>query len=224
MAKNRKAAEAVCLKWINEILPGSDNVAFYKEAFAKMSDKEFDGFIEGLKDGTKQLAIVAPNGGAPKLEVGRNLRIAKELGHEFFEKIWFDHGDDRPPYLSPIKYLIVDLPLRRQAQVLEKKISIPVDNRSIDNFTGQPTGKSKGSKISYPETQILAALNLDATLTEMLKYRGGDLKGFNAMNAQISRTGSVRQETIEPVSGTVKSTETLSVFLTCAHLSNTLTK
>lgn len=222
MAKNRKAAEAVCLKWIEEILPGSKNTEFYKKRFAEMSDAAFDDFINKLRSGEVMLSIIAPNGTKPQLEVERNLEVAKKLGHEFFERIWFDGGNESPAYLSPVKYLIVDLPLRRQAQLLEKKISIPVDNKSIDNFTGQPTGKSKGSKISYPETQILAALNLDATLAELLKYRGGDLKGFNAMNAQISRTGAARQETIAHLGTTVKSTETLSVFLTSAHLGNTL--
>jgi hypothetical protein len=222
MAGNRKAAEKVILEYIEKMMPGSPNTQLYKELFATMSDKQFDDFMKGIEDGSIRLAIIAPNFGEQQLSTERNLKLAKELGHEFFERVWIDPGNDIPPYLSPIKYLVVDLPLRRQAQLLVKKISIPEDNKSVDDFTGQPTGKSKGSKISYPETQILAALNLDANLTELLKLRGGDIKGFDAMNAAISQTGGVSQEAIKHLGSRVKSTETLSIFLTCMHLKNTL--
>lgn len=194
----------------------------YKDLFASMDDKTFDEFMGALEDGTKRLAIIAPNLSEQKLSIDRNLKLAEELGHQFFEKIWIDSGNEVPPYLSPIPYLIVDLPLRRQAQLLEKKISIPEDNNSVDDFTGQPTGKSKGSKISYPETQILSALDLNANLTELLKYRGGDVKGFDAMNNAISNTGGVSLKSIESLGTRVKSTETLSTLLTSMHLSNTL--
>jgi hypothetical protein len=153
--------------------------------------------------------------------VERNLKVAKQWGHEFFEKIWLP-GPDGQMYLSPIPYLVIELPLRRQAQHLIKKISIPEDNRSVDNLTGQPTGRSKGSKLSYPEFQVLAALNLDANITEMAKYRGGDTGGFNAMNKQIANTGTVSQESIEHLSTGVESTKTLHTLLVAMHLSNTL--
>lgn len=221
-AKNRQAAEAVILKWIDKLLPGSQNTQIYKDLFASMDDQAFDTFMRRLEQGEARLAVVAPNMAAPKLSTERNLKVAEELGHQFFERIWIDGGTEVPPYLSPIPYLVVDLPLRRQAQLRVKKISIPEDNASIDDFTGQPTGKSKGSKISYPETQIMAALKLDANLTEMLKFRGGDVKGFDAMNAAISKTGGVSLEAIAKLGTEVKSTRTLATLLTCMHLSNTL--
>lgn len=222
MSGNRQAAEAVIYKYIEKLLPGSENQQMYKDMFGKMSDKDFDLFMSMLEEGKIRLAIVAPNLKEPKLEIERNLAIADELGHNFFERVWIDPGNEVPPYLSPIPYLIVDLPLRRQAQLLVKKISIPEDNKTVDDFTGQPTGKSKGSKISYPEMQVLAALDLEQNLVEMMKYRGGDVKGFDAMNASIARTGGVSLQNIEKLGTTVRSTETLSAFLTAMHLSNSL--
>lgn len=222
MKTNRKAAERVVLDMIEQLLPGSPNTQLYKDLFASMSDKQFDELMRGIEDGTKRLAIIAPNLSEHKLKIERNLALAKAWGHDFFERIWIDKKDGTPPYLSPIKYLIIKLPLRRQAQLLVKKISIPQDNKSVDDFTGQPTGASKGSKISYPETQILASHGLDKSLTEMLKYRGGDTKGFNAMNTMIARTGGVSLQAIEQLGTRVKSTDTLSKLLTSMHLSNTL--
>ena len=42
-------------------------------------------------------------------------------------------------FLTKKKYLI-DLPLRRQIQILKKKMSIAVDNKHVDELTGQPSG------------------------------------------------------------------------------------
>lgn len=222
MAGNRKAATASILADIEEIFPGSENTAFWEKRLTGMGDKQFDDFMKNLEDGTEMLTIQAPNLAAKKLNHQHNLKVAKRWGHEFFERIWMPGKNGGPSYLSNDKYLIVDLPLRRQAQLLTKKISIPENNRSIDDFTGQPTGNSKGSKVSYPEIQILAAMNLDNNLTEFLKVRGGDIQSFNASNTMISRTGGVSLKAIEHMGGTVRSTETLSAYLTAMHLSPTL--
>lgn len=222
MSNNRKAAEAVILENIEEMLPGGENKAIYANMFAAMSDSEFEDYIKALKDGSKRLAVVAPNFGKSKLSLERNFALAKKLNHKFFQRVWVPAKNGNRSYLSPVPYLVVDLPLRRQAQLLQKKISIPEDNNSVDDFTGQPTGKSKGAKISYPEVQVIAAMGLDNCLQELLKYRGGDERGFNAMNTVISRTGRVDMKTIAPYAGGVKSTKTLDQFFRAMHLKSTL--
>ena len=223
MSGNRAAATGVILTYIDKLMPGSPNAEIYRQRFSEMSDKEFDEFMGQLEREEIFLTIQAPNLNKNKLSIERNFEIAKELGHEFFERIWMDEGNDIPPYLTNHKYLIVDLPLRRQAQLLTKKISIPKNNNTVDNLTGQPTGPSKGSKISYPELQILAALGLDNCSIELMKYRGGDLKGFNVMNNSISKTGGVELSTLDKLGTKVKSTTTLHTYLTSMHLQNTLT-
>lgn len=222
MSGNRKAAEEVVLTYIEKLMPGSPNTQIYQERFAAMSDQEFDTFMTQLEKEEIFLTVQAPNLSEHKLSIERNLAIAQELGHEFFERVWMDEGNDIPPYLSNHKYLIVDLPLRRQAQLLTKKISIPKNNNTVDMMTGQPTAGSKGSKISYPELQIMAALGLDNSAIEFMKYRGGDLKGFNAMNTAISKTGGVELEALDKLGTKVKSTQTLTTYLTAMHLSNSL--
>jgi hypothetical protein len=219
---NRKEAENFIIEYIGKLIPDSGNTELYKILFAKMSDKEFDTFMSDLESEKVNLCVTAPNFGKSKLEVSRNFKLAKELGHEFFQRVWVPAENGNPTYLTPIPYLVIDMPVKRQAQILSKKISIPEDNNSVDDFTGQPTGKSKGSKISYPETQVLAAIGLNESLVELLKYRGGDEKGFNAMNTVLDRTGSVNMQAIEKYASGVKSTHTLEVFLNCLHISNTL--
>ena len=222
MAGNRKAAEKVIVDNIEALLPGSENTKIYEEMFKAMSDKEFDAFISGIESGEEDLSIVVPNMGDVRLDIDRNLALAKKLGHSFFEKIWITNPSTGYRYLSPKRYMLVDLPLRRQAQLLRQKISIPKDNRSIDNLTGQPTSDSKGAKISYPEMQIMASAGLDNCIVELMKYRGGDLRGFNAMNASISNTGGVSIEALDKLGTKVKSTTTLRTILTGMHIKSTL--
>lgn len=218
----RKEAEAYALQYIDRIAPGGQNRKLYEQKFAAMSDDEFEKMIEGLEDDTVIFPVIAPNFSEVKLSVQNNFEVADELGHNFFQRVYIPPRDGLPGYLTPIPYLVMDLNARRQAQLLEKKISIPDHNNSVDDLTGQPTGASKGAKISYPETQVLAALGLTESLKELLKYRGGDEKGFNAMNTMIARTGGVSLEAIEPFSGEVRSTQTLRSTLAGMHLKATL--
>lgn len=190
MPGNRKRAETFIYEYIEKLLPKSGNVNIYKKLFASMSDEQFDSFIKDLESGKQILSIIAPNLAEFKLSTERNLAIAEELGHNFFEHIWIEGKDDIPTYLTPITYMVVDLPLRRASQILIKKISVPDDMKTVDTLTGQPTGESKGARISYPELQVCGAMGLENTMVELMKYRGGDNKGNVAYNAMISKYGS----------------------------------
>lgn len=215
---DRKAATAYLLKWIDAILPGSPNKAIYEARLAKMSDKAFDELMHKLQSGEETLSIIAPNFDDRKLTIENNLKIAKELGHDFFQRLWLTDDLTGRTYLTPVRYLVIDLPLRRQQQMLVKKIKIPEDNRHVDELSGQPTGPSKGRKISFPELQILFAQDMDKSLTELIKLRGGDEKAFNAMNKEIIARGGVSMDKIAMSGTKVKSTQTLETLLKAMHL------
>lgn len=222
MPGHRTETERFIIQYIDKLIPGGQNAALYKKKFAAMSDAEFDTFIDQLEAETTRLAVVVPNFSSAKIDLERNFAIAEELGHQFFERVNIPPRDGVTGYMTPIPYLVVHLPLRRQAQLLDKKISIPQDNNTVDDMTGQPTGDSKGSKISYPETQVIAAMGLDKSLNELLKFRGGDEKGFAALNASISRTGAASQKALEPFTSGVKSVQALKAHLTAMQLKSTL--
>lgn len=219
---NRKAAENFIFTYIDKILPDGKNKALYQTKFKNMSDEDFTKWMENLRNGVEILSLIAPNGGKVKLDVERNLNIAKEIGHEFFQRYWSRTPDGKGWYLSNDKYLVIDCTIRRQAQILAKKISYAKDNKTIDDISGQPTGHSKGSKVSFPELQMLVANGLDNSLIEFFKYRGGDENGFIAMQTLISRTGGASLNALRPYAGTVKSKESLYSMLVSMHLNNTL--
>ncbi len=223
MAGNRKAAEQIIIDMVEAILPGGGNRQVYETFFSKMNDKTFDQWMEDINTGKERPFIYVPNGSKHKLSTERNFAIAKKVGHSFFEKIWVDHDDpERPKYLTNVPYIILELPVRRQSQLLVKKISVPDNNRSIDQLTGQAAGGSRSARISYPELQFLMGMNLPNSLIELMKYRGGDQGGFNAMNRTISTDGTVSLKGINHLATGVESTKTLSAYLTAMHLRNTL--
>lgn len=219
---SRQLAEQFILSTMTELAPGGENTVIYEKLFKTMSDDEFDSFMGKLESGEIRLAVITPNFGKTGITVENNLKLAEKLGHNFFQRILIEGDENTPSFMTPIPYMVVDLPLRRQAQLLLKKISIPEDNKVVNNLTGQPTGRSKGSKISLPEVQVMASMGLDRTLEEFMKYRGGDTKGFDAMNSSIETTGGVRLDAIKHLSSGVESTNTLRIFLKSMHLDNTL--
>jgi hypothetical protein len=218
----RKEAEAVILSYIEKIAPKSGNSDVYKAVFGKMNDKQFDEFMKNLESGKAFLVIQLPNFKQTGVSLENNLKLADELGHAFFQRLWITGKKDIPDHLTPIESLVMDLPIRRASQLLIKKISVPDDSRTVDALTGQPTGESKGAKLSYPELQVCAAMGLDNSMVELMKYRGGDNKGLIAFNAMLSRYGRVNLKSLEPYASGVESTKTLKTFLTSMMLRSTL--
>lgn len=222
MAGNRKAAEAFIIKHINEILPDKSNEKLYLDLFASMNDKEFDSFMSDLETKKQRLCVILPGFTKSKISVEKNLQLGKKLGVNFFQKIWMPKEGNVPRYLTPITYLVMDLPVRKASQILDKKMSVPENNNTIDNLTGQPTGDSGASRVSYPELQVLAGMGLDKSILELFKYRGGDVRGYQALNQSIDRTGDVSLKEMSKYQSGVESTKTLKTYLTGMHLENNL--
>lgn len=219
---NREAATAELLKLIDMLLPGSPNKALYEARLKSLSNQQFDQYMQRLESGEEVLSLIAPNLDKHKLSLERNLKIAQKLGHNFFQHLLLTDAASGTVFRTPKKYLVIDLPLRRQQQLLFKKLSIASDNRHVDELTGQPRDESKGSSVSFPEVQVLNSQGLTHSLTELLKIRGGDTKAFTAFNRQIIETGGASQAAILRNPSRVKSTETLSAFLSSMHLANNL--
>lgn len=219
---NRLKAEQFILKYIKQLSPFSGNVTLYENFFKQLTDEEFDVFMHKLQEGKLFLTLIEPNQVKTGLSVKNNLKIAKELGHDFFERLWIEGKPGEPGYLTPVPYLVVDLPIKRASQLLTKKIKVPEHNRTVDILSGQPTGESKGAKISYPELQVCAAMGLEESMVELMKYRGGDIRGNKAYNAMLSKFGTVSMNVLANYASGVESVKTLKTFLAGLHLRSTL--
>lgn len=219
---NRKATEAFILEHIGMMTKSKHTTQLYAARFAEMNDTAFDAFMKRLKSGEEKLAVYDPNFSDGGLDVEKNIAIAKKLGHDFFEPLVYETDGIIPAHTTPIKFMVVDLPVRRASQSIVKKARVPPDNKIIDMLTGQPTGASKGAKITTPELQYCAAMGLDNTLLELMKYRGGDVGGNNAYRAMMAKYGTADFNALKPYATGVESTKTMKVFFTGAHLKSNL--
>ena len=218
----RKQVEDFILKYIKRIVTGKENVELYELMFKSMSDKEFHKLMEDLRDKKATLSVIIPNGSNIKVDIKNNFKLGKELGYDFFQRIKVEATEDIPAYITPNKYMILKLPIKRAAQLLSKKISIPEDNTKIDTLTGQVTNSSKGSKLTNPELQVLLGLGLKKSLVELMKHRGGDLGSNNALNNILFSYGTATQDEVDKYSTKVESTKTLKAIFQAMHIKSTL--
>ena len=219
----RRQVEDYILKYIAKIVSGDHNLKLYKDLFNRMTDKEFHEYMVKLKNKEITLSIIVPNGSKDiKVDINNNIKIAKELGFSFFQNIHFGKDNDNPGYTTPNEYMVIKLPVKRAAQLLDKKISIARDPNDVSSLTGQVLGDSRSSKMSGPEIQVLIGVGCKKSLIELLKIRGGDLGAGNAMEQMLIQTGNARQEDAIKYSTGVKSTDTLRNYFIGAHINSTL--
>lgn len=223
MASKRAETEKYILDSIASLTPKSKkNVELYEARFKSMSDKQFADFIDRLESEEEVLMIVSPNHADDGLSLENNLKIADKIGHNFFPRILITGKQDLPPHYTPVRFMVLDLPVRRLSQTSDKKIQVPKNTKVVDSLTGQVTGESKGASLSGPEVQILAAMGLEAPLIEAMKYRGGDRGGRNAMTAMITKLGQANIKTLSNYATGVESTFSMKTFLSAAMLVNSL--
>lgn len=222
---NRKKVEEWVYGIINQLDPSGINTKIYKEkVFGPMTDKDFHQYIQDLKSGKRHSVIYAPNNGPVRLNFKRNLAIAKKIGLSFYERIWIEGRAGLPNQLTPIRYFVVPTRYRRQAQLVTKGISVPKNMRTINVLTGQPTGDSQSAKISLPELQLCASANMLKSMEELMKWRGGDVRGSAALHGMLVRHGRASLSALKPFASGVESTNYINALLTAAHIGSNLTK
>lgn len=219
---NRKKAETAALQILKEIDPSGYNVEIYTKLFSEMSDKVFDTYMKGLRSKQMYLVLFKPMFEAKGISIENNFKVAEKYGLKFYERLIYTGNKNKPDHMTTTEALVGVVPYRRQSQTLVKKISVPGNNKTIDQLTYQPTGASKGSKISYPELQVLIGMKLDKTIEELIQIRGGDRGGFAAYNAMVMRYGRANLQALDVHRTGVESTRTLKIYLASMHVYTTL--
>lgn len=217
----RKEATAYFVNLMAKAAPGTPNAELVKKQLEGMSDSEFDALMHRFKSGEDFLRVILPNSGK-HLDNEQLLALGEEMGITFFERIRFTDPTTGILTTTAKPALVLTLPTRRQSQIQRKKGSLASDNRHVDTMTGQPTGDSKGSSISFPQVLILESRGLKNTAFELLKVRGGDDKAFDLSNRLIYERGSATTEELKTVESRAKSSEVLSTYLKAQHLDNNL--
>lgn len=222
MNKAREIVTQRAVEYLSKLDGKNAGVEELERMLNSLSDAQFDDYMRDLQSGEEVIPYWVPNLTGVRLNVERNMKIADELGHDFFQRLWLTDPITGQTYLTPRKHMVLELPLKRLQQHLQKKIAIPKDNRRIDDRTGQPTGDSKGSGISFPELQVMYSQGLNKTIQELFTVRGGNNEAYNALarEALYSEFPSVGQ--LDIANTRVKSTQTLGVLMKSAHIDNNL--
>lgn len=207
------------------ILPGHRMGDLYKDYFASLSDRKFEEMVTKIEEGNLVLPLYVPILKEAKMSTKRNLEIGKQWGHEFLQHLTLtDPVNPEITIVTPERYLVCDQFMVRQAQTLEDKQAIPKDVSHVDDLSGQVTGASKGSAITKPELHVLDFHQLESTIMELLKSRGGDMDAWNKMEQSILTTGHVKLDDVDDGYSRAKSTEMLEVWLKGAHFGNNATR
>lgn len=221
MGIKRSAAEKEILDALSLLDPTGDNTKLMKDNFSKMNDKQFDAYMQAIKEGKDYVSMVVPNMRKKRaITTDNTKKVAQKLGIQLEHQLWIVDPKTKLTYLTPIKYLVLHLPVRRQIQTLESKIAVAENNRKIDDMTDQVTRESGKSSISFPELLVLVASGQYRACEELLKVRGGDLAALNMSNTNIYSTGGFSLDAVASLGTRAKATETLSILLTAMHFDN----
>ena len=212
---HRKEAVAYLYQQLDRIDPTGKNSARYKKIFDKMSDQEFDKYIEQLRKHEDVLYLYVSNA-VDHLDMEGLIQHAKDLGIELFERLYIYDSVTKQNYLTPYKYFIGTLPIRRVSQFIDHKLSVAEGDSKIDLLTGQVTGPDAAAGISQVEVQTLYARNFHHVILELLKYRGGDVHAAASYRRELEETGhtSIGRAT----SSVARSAVTMDVLLSGMHI------
>ena len=219
---NREAGTKVLLWGLRMIDPSGKSAEIYRQRLAEMTDVEYAKWIEALDKKQDYVSVIYSNLSKSPITTANNLEIAPKLGVRFFQQLEMTDKSTGIRYVTPEKYLVMWGRFRRQIQMISNKMSVADSNKILDDLTDQPVGVSKGASNTYPELLVSVAQGHNHSIVELMKYRGGDKKGFDAMNHMLMTTGHCTMDALKSVDGRAKSTVTVSTFLKAMHLNNNL--
>lgn len=221
MNPKRKAVQDYVLKTLEIQEPGRYNHKRYEEFFDSLDDKAFHSWMETLRSSphAKITLMVPPF--KVVLDPKDSFTAAKFLGLELMERLRLWDPVGKRYCLTPERYYILKLPIRRLKQYLLDGLSVPDSDKRLNPLTDQVVKPDKGSAISFPQAQMIAEKGLTTTLHELMTIRGGDLEAYSKMKAQIEETGEASVDVMEGTSG-VRSVRTLRSFLNAMHLTSNI--
>ena len=190
MNKKREEVQKFLLKYLKMVEPEGKNVKFYTYKWEKMSDKEFDTWMQNLRNHEDIFQIQAPSY-VTNIKMPDLLKVVKDLDIKLFHhlKLWDPVTESY--YHTENKYMVLKLPTRRMIQFVDHKLSVAESDEKTDTITGQVRKPDQANGISNIEVQALYARGLKNTILELIKYRGGDLHAFADYKFDLESQGSV---------------------------------
>lgn len=215
MNEKRKAAQEKILSVVNSMDPSGTNNEFYTKLFDSLNDKQFNEFMIRLRDHKDILPFYAANM-VTHIKVADLVKVAKKTGVKLFERLRLYDPVTDSFYYTPREQLVVQLPVRKMSQFVEHKLSVAEGDSEIDTLSGQVCKPDQAGSISQIEVQTLYARGLNKTISELTKFRGGDVSAFADFKRDLEEQGttSIDKET----GSVVRSAVTLDTLFSGMHI------
>jgi hypothetical protein len=222
MTPKRKKVQDRILQIVKTADPTGLNAQRYEKLFDRLDDKQFHHWMEELRvnKNNRKLTLFAPNL-KNNLKVDNLLKAADALNLKLFERVRIYDAVSKRYFLTPVEYLILDLPVRRLKQSLEDKMSIPTSDRRTSQLTGQVIKPDASSSVSMVEQQIMVSKGLIKVATELGNIRGGNIEGYASFVSDIENTGTGNLSEVDP-STRPRSADTVRSLFLAMHLDNNL--
>lgn len=213
MALYIKEANAMLMGMVKQMPNPKLNVPLYEEVLAGFKEEDYLRLAERWKEGKFYFPIIVENMGKEIIDEHKVMKVGESIGVEYFQHCRLTDPETGEEYVTPIKYLVLDIPGRRLIQHISDKMSTAENNRVTDHLAGQATGVSKASSISSPELNVMNAKGLTYGPLEMMKVRGGDAAAFDAALRSIEETGSFSMDAVSQLGTKPKVVESLHELL-----------
>lgn len=220
--KKQKATIDKIVEYVDKIDKTKRTGQMYRETLSALTEEQFHDYMLSLKNGEDTLYIQLPNLMEKGVTFENNLKVAKELGIDFFKKLRIVDPKTGKRFLTNKKYCILHLPVRRQIQTIDSGISTATDDTKIDPTTGQVIMDSQAAMLSIPETFVLYSRGLNKSIVELTKIRGGDTEAMRDTYRKLEQTGSATVTEAMKLGTRAQSTVTLNNMFKAMHIDNNI--
>lgn len=215
----RKEFKAVLISGVSDILKTDKkvldhNIGLISNLIDGISDKELEALVEDLESKKSVLPLIVPNGST--IDYEDLLATTKKRKVNLHKKIITTDGNKRTK--GRIPRLVMEVPVKKLAQLVDKKRSIADDQHSVNHLTGQVTGASKSMSITNPELSLWSGNGMSNAIREATKYRGGDINS-KLVTEKLAESGiEITQETLERYSSGPEVNNTVKQMLLGMHI------
>jgi hypothetical protein len=219
----RKEFKEVLLSGVADILKTDKevldhNIGLISKLIDGMTDKELEALVDDIENKKSLIPLVVPNGST--IDYEDLLAVANKRKVKLHKKIITTDGNKRTK--GRIARLVMEVPVKKLAQLVDKKRSIADDQHSVNHLTGQVTGASKSMSITNPELSLWAGNGMHDSTKECTKYRGGDVNSKIVIEKLAESGMEITQETLERYSSGPEVNNTVKQLLLGMHIDATI--
>lgn len=212
--QQRTQIEHLVYEVMEELDKSKTNLEYYKTLFSKMSDKEFEVFLNRplcFRFHHKPF-VVEPTYSDIK-------RAADVMGVPLCETVYNPdvYVKDGFP-LETRECPVVYFHIKRMKQILSKKNSNATNITKRDMKTGRLTHEDKGSLTSDNEMNALIVMGLDKTATEFVKPKADAMDAKSQMYNSIKLTGQTKLSDMELDEQDSIAKNTINSYMIASHL------